>query len=289
MISNERHKRWLLLALSIALGCCSAWAIGSHISNRTRELEKLNSVEYVQLLVASRELTRDTIIQAEDLKEHSFQAQGIANDALFAHEVDAVIGKRLRVDLQVGAWVNASALAEPVVPTLAKRLKPFLRAVTLQVDPVNAMSGLINPGDYIDIFVSFDHLGRRVTAPLLQSVEVLATDRITSEASAREDQNESRFSTITVAVSSADSIRLVAARQSGVISATMSADAAPETSTGHALGLVSLEQILGLDQADTNEPIRVIYGDRLDGEIDVSALGLTHPSSEHNGRLDVSR
>jgi hypothetical protein len=69
----------------------------------------------------------------------------------------------------------------------------------------------------------------------------------------------------------------------------MSADAAPKTSTGHALGLVSLEQILGLDQADTNEPIRVIYGDRLEGEIDVSALGLTHPSSEHNGRLDVSR
>jgi pilus assembly protein CpaB len=289
MLSNERHKRWLLLALSIALGCCSAWAIGSHITNKTRELEKLNSVEYVRLLVASRELKRDTIIQAEDLLENSFQAQGVANDALFAHEVDAVIGKRLRADLQAGAWVNASALAEPAVPTLAKRLKPTLRAVTLQVDPVNAMSGLINPGDYIDIFVSFEHLGKRVTALLLKSVEVLATDRITSDTSVREDQNESRFSTITVAVSSTDSIRLVAARQSGVISATMSADIAPETSTGLERGLVSLEQILGLRQAETSEPIRVIYGDRLEGDPDASGLGFNNPAGEHNSRLDALR
>jgi pilus assembly protein CpaB len=239
--------------------------------------------------VASRELKRDTVIQEEDLVERPFQAKGIPQDAMQAHEIHAVIGKRLRSDLQAGTLVYADALTGPVEPTLAKRLKPSLRAVTLQVDPVNAMSGLINPGDFIDLFVSFDHLGSRVTAPLLRSVEVLATDGYTSSEGTRKEPSEARFSTITVAVSSSDSIRLIAARQSGAISATMRTDASQNASGGSELGLVSLEQMLGLRQSDADEPIRIIYGDRLEGDMDILGMGATSPKEGVTGRLEAVR
>lgn len=274
---NERQRKWLVLGVSIALGCCSALAINTHLSNKTTELENRNSVEYVSVLVAARPLKRDLVIRAEDLHERTFQASGIAQDVLHSHEIDAVLGKRLTVDLQTGGWLLSSVLANPIVPTLSERLDPALRAVTLPVDPVNAMSGLLKPGDRVDLFVSLDHDGKRITALLLGAVEILATDQHTREVNAREGALESGFSTITVAVSPADAIRVVAARQSSVISAVMSARHAQVPQHSSEPIAINLEEILGLVRLGSVETASVIYGDRLEVNADSQDSG--YPSS----------
>ena len=273
MSINERQRKWLVLGISIALGCCSALAINTHLSNKTTELENRNSVEYVSVLVAARELKRDLVIRAEDLHERVFQASGIAQDVLYSHEIDAVLGKRLTVDLQAGAWLLSSALSNPIVPTLSERLDPALRAVTLPVDPVNAMSGLLKPGDRVDLFVSLDHEGKRVTALLLGAVEILATDQHTREVNGREGALENGYSTMTVAVSPADSIRLVAARQSGVISAVMSARYADTRQRLSESIAINLEEMLGLVRTGSVDTAAVIYGDRLEGIADAPENG----------------
>jgi pilus assembly protein CpaB len=269
MSINERHRKWVVLGVSITLGCCSALAISTYLANKTTELENRNSVEYVHLLVASRDLKRDLVIRAEDLQERVFQASGVAEDALHSHEIDSVLGKRLTVDLHSGAWLLSSSLSAPAVLTLSERLDPALRAVTLSVDPVNAMSGLLKPGDRVDLFVSFDHEGKRVTALLLGGVEILATDQHTREVNSREGTLENGFSTITVAVSPNDSIRVVAARQSGVISAVMSARHAQTARLPSESNAMNLEEVLGLTRWGPVDTASVIYGDRLEGNADL--------------------
>src|SRR3546814_17633902 len=50
------------------------------------------------------------------------------------------------------------------------------RAISMPVDAINSVSGLLQPGDLIDLYVSFESQRRHITAPLLQVVLVLATD-----------------------------------------------------------------------------------------------------------------
>lgn len=268
MFKSQRQKKWLLLGVSITLGCCSAWSISTHLTNKTIELESRNRVEYVTILVAARDLKQGDIIREEDLQESTFQARGIAHDVVYSDEISTVIGKRLRSDFHTGAWVVSSGLAEPSVPGLAERLGPSLRAITVSVDSVSAMSGLLKPGDRVDLFVSFDHEGRRVTAPLLGSVEIIATDQYTKDSRPPADKWERDYSTITVAVSPADSTLVVAARQTGIISAAMSAQGTLESSRPSDTIALNLAEMLGLQAVSLGEPAQVIYGDRLDTDFE---------------------
>lgn len=268
MLKSERQKKWLLLGLSIALGCLSAWSISSHLANKTRELEGRNRVEYVNVLVAARELKQGDVIRQEDLDEHVFQASGVARDVVHSDDIESVIGLRLRTDLNQGAWVVRSALGEPTAPRLADRLNPSLRAITFSVDSVNAMSGLLKPGDHVDLFVSFDHEGRRITARLLGAVEIIATDQYTKDFRPPADQRERDYSTITVAVSPADAILLVTARQTGTISAALSAHDAVGPSRPSDTIALNLAEMLGLQDVSAGESAQVIYGDRLDAEFE---------------------
>jgi pilus assembly protein CpaB len=268
MLTSERQKKWVLLGVSITLGCGSAWSINNHLANKTRELESRNRVEYVNVLVAARELKQGDLIRQEDLKEYAFQVQGVAHDVVHSDDIDSVIGMRLRTDLLQGAWVVRSALAEPALPRLADRLGPSLRAITLSVDSVNAMSGLLKPGDHVDLFVSFDHVGRRITALLLGSVEIIATDQYTKDSRPPADYKERDYSTITVAVSPADSILLLTARQTGTISAALSAhDSVGPSRPSDAIAM-NLAEMLGLREAGLGESAQVIYGDRLETEFE---------------------
>src|SRR5690625_7732297 len=71
---------------------------------------------------------------------------------------------------------------EPLAqPAFSQRIQTGRRALSIAVDRINSISGLIRPGDLIDIYVSFDYQRRKITAPLLQGVYVLATDQNTDE------------------------------------------------------------------------------------------------------------
>lgn len=272
MLKSERQKKWLLLGVSIALGCCSAWSISNHLADKTKELEGRNRVEYVNVLVAARELKQGELIRQEDLEEYAIQAKGVAHDVVYSDDIDSVIGMRLRTDLFYGAWVVRSALSEPAGPTLAERLSPSLRAITLSVDPVNAMSGLLKPGDRVDLFVSFDHEGKRVTALLLSSVEIIATDQYTKDSKPPTDHRERDYSTITVSVSPADSALLVTARQTGTISAALSAqDALGPRRPADTIAL-NLAEMLGLQEVGLGSSAQVIYGDRLDTDFETQTV-----------------
>src|SRR5690554_3951615 len=99
------------------------------------------------------------------------------------------------------------------------------RAITMPVDAINSVSGLLQPGDLIDLYVSFEYQRRRITAPLLQGVLVLATGMATQAGQHDQQTDVSSFdygySTVTLDVAPEDAVKLVAARQSGIITAIL--------------------------------------------------------------------
>ena len=74
---------------------------------------------------------------------------------------------------------------------------------------------------------------------------------------------ELRYSTVTLAASQTEAKKLVAARQGGTITAVLSHEAADPLMRGHQMTAAQLPELLGLESAQPQASVEIIYGDRL--------------------------
>ena len=263
MTLNPARRNGLLIVLSIGLGCLSAWAIDQHLSAKENELEQQSRTEKVIRVVAARDLPRGTLVNLNDFAKDEFPANWVGPDAIALSEVQLLQGKQLTVDLKAGQLLMHVHLTAQAQPALASRLGPDKRAVTIPVDLMSSMSGLLQPGDRVDLFVSFEYKGQRTTAGLLQGIEVLATGQQTKMTQEQSAATEARYSTVTLAVSHAEATKLVAARQGGTITAVLSHETADPQTLGHQITAAQLPELLGLESVKPPTSIEIIYGDRL--------------------------
>ena len=263
MKMTPAQRNGLLIVLSIGLGCLSAWAIEQHLSAKEQEFKQQNRTEKVIRIVAARDLPRGTLVNLKDFAKDEFPANWIGTDAVALSEVQLVQGKQLNIDLKAGQLLMHVHLVEQAQPALASRLSPDKRAVTIPVDLMSSMSGLLQPGDRVDLFVSFEYKGQRTTASLLQGVEVLATGQQTKTTGDHIAATEVRYSTVTLAASHDEAKKLVAARQGGSITAVLSHETADPLTLGRQLTAIQLPELLGLESAKPQASVEIIYGDRL--------------------------
>ena len=263
MTITPAQRNGLLIVISIGLGCLSAWAIEQHLSAKEQELERQSRIEKVVRIVAARDLPRGTLVTLKDIAKDEFPATWISADAVALSEVQLVQGKQLNSDLKAGQLLMHVHLIEPTQPALASRLSADKRAVTIPVDLMSSMSGLLQPGDRVDLFVSFEYKGQRTTASLMQGVEVLATGQQTKMTGDHSSATEVRYSTVTLAASHDEAKKLVAARQGGTITAVLSHESADPLTLGHQMTATQLPELLGLESAKPTAVVEIIYGDRL--------------------------
>jgi pilus assembly protein CpaB len=131
----------------------------------------------------------------------------------------------------------------------------------MPVDRINSVSGLLQPGDLIDLYVSFDYQRRTITAPLLQGVLVLATDtRTRTDAQPVNSASPSSYGTVTLDAAPEDAVKLVAARQSGTLTAVLRGTSDQHSTTRAARG--DLASLLGINRPPPRRSTKapVIYG-----------------------------
>lgn len=263
---TSAQRNGLLVVISIGLGCLSAWAIKQHLSAKEQELEQQSRTEKVIRIVAARDLPRGTLVSLKDFAKDEFPVNWIGADAVALSDVQLVQGKQLNIDLKAGQLLMHVHLVEQAQPALASRLSHDKRAVTIPVDLMSSMSGLLQPGDRVDLFVSFEYKGQRTTASLLQGIEVLATGQQTKMIGEHIAANEVRYSTVTLAASHEEAKKLVAARQGGSITAVLSHETADPLTLGRQLTAIQLPELLGLETGKPQASVEIIYGDRLTKE-----------------------
>ncbi len=136
--------------------------------------------------------------------------------------------------LKAGDALSWSAIEAAEAPRLSSALQSGLRAITFPVDEVNSFSGMLTPGDTIDLLYTVEApaggvagSARALTVmPLLQSVRVLATgslmrrQRVRGE-DGREREVDTQFVTVTLHVVPEDAARIVLAQRSGDITAVL--------------------------------------------------------------------
>ena len=105
----------------------------------------------VGYFVAARPLPRGTLAREEDFAVRSVPSDSVPTQAIL-DTPDAKIGLRgslVRNFLDTGSPVTSQDISHPGF--LASALAPDRRAISIKVDAESSVSGLIRPGDYVDV------------------------------------------------------------------------------------------------------------------------------------------
>lgn len=184
----------------------------------------------VRVLVAAQPLQSGTLIKEGDLREREIAAADLPEGAIAVTQDSRaeIVGAMLRRYLDAGAPVIRGDVLRPRDRGfLAAVLAPGTRAVSIGVDAKTGASGLISPGDLVDIILTQEFqrgdtaIGRRVVAEtVLTSIRVIAVDQqIAQGAPAATPENgigaHRVASTVTLQVTPEQSERVAVAERLG--------------------------------------------------------------------------
>jgi pilus assembly protein CpaB len=254
-------QRGFMAVVALVAGLLAAWAARHHIQGRIDQIEAEARVPTVARLVAAYDLEAGMRLDAEYVAVREIPVQWAVNGTLEPEAYADMAGSVLAYPIRRGDPILAMHLAKRRELALSERVQAGRRAVTIPVDEINSLSGMLQVGDLLDLYVSFEHRRRHVTAPLLQGVLVLATG-----GRAEDDESTAQtFSTVTLDAGPEDAVKLVAARQAGTITAILRHHRDDRPAAAAARG--DLAGLLGLESADDGRgrAVPVLYGDQWNG------------------------
>lgn len=214
-----------------AFGLLAVFGIRGHVAEQVAfERERLAPHRpTLQVVAAKRDLAAGTIVDADTMAVRDLPADGLPGSVVRPEGFDAVEGGRLTVALKAGEPLIGTVVARPDATALAARVRSGVRAITIAVDEVNALSGMLQPGDRIDLLVSARPPVRTaadtnadVTVPLMQDVPILAVGRqFKASADAAPGANARPYTTITIEAEPLQAQKLIVAQRSGRLTAML--------------------------------------------------------------------
>jgi len=268
-ISRINFRVWLTFLIPLSMAIMAAWGVDHYLVMQKQAIEDRAKEPEVIRVVAVQNLSKGTVIAIEHLATRAIPKNWADVDTFEFDQAYELEGMVLQKNIVSGQPFSASIISAPTAVALTSRLKPGRRALTIPVDHINSMSGLLQPGDLIDLFVTFEHEGKRVTSLLVSAVQVLATDQKLTESTVYDGESAKHFSSVTLDVSPNEAIKLISARQDGILTAVLRVDQGLDSEgglhstkvpTGHLAGFVGVDATFGQPK-----PATVIYGDLLNG------------------------
>ncbi len=172
----------ILLVASGGLGWLAFQAL-----NPTSSVVMEAQIQTVRVLVAAQPLQTGVLLKDSDLSEREFPADQVPEGAILVgpNALAEVRGAMLRRYLDAGnPLVRGEVLRPRDRGFLAAVLNPGARAVSIGVDARSGASGLISPGDIVDVILTQEFqrgdtpAGRRVVAEtVLTAIRVIAVDQ----------------------------------------------------------------------------------------------------------------
>jgi pilus assembly protein CpaB len=219
----------LTVAGAVGFGALAVVGGRNYIAERL-ELEKARLQprhEMVEVVVAKRDLRRGERVGPETMAVRSLPREYAPGAVVEPARFDALAGGRLQVPMRAGEPLLAGAVASPEAGPISARVRPGVRAMTIAVDEVNSLSGMLQPGDRIDLLLSVrpppvgGAVQAEVTRTVMQGVVVMATGRQSRASFGDEPVAARPYTSITVEVDPDQAQRLVVAQRSGKLTAVL--------------------------------------------------------------------
>lgn len=207
---NSRIRTVAPLAAGIVLTVLAVTAARQRIASLEREIRARN--EPVEIMVAAEPIPANGTLSVGNLAKKGLPASGAGRRNIRAAEFEQVLGTRIRWEIEPGEPILWSDILDPETEEILSRtIQAGRRAITMDADPRSSFSGLLRPGDRVDIL--HEREAGSGFRPLLYEVPVVAVDRLLRGRDEKEERTEP--STITLSVLPEESIRLSHAAHNG--------------------------------------------------------------------------
>ena len=257
----------ILLVIALLSGGAAAFGARSYITNAIARYQAGIDARYqkVKVVVATSDLHSGSELSTQNVVAREVPKEFLHKDAITINQWDRFAGRATRANLTGGAPILKSQLLEPQVDSLADILVEGKRALTVPVDQISSISGLLSPGDRVDILLTVDEANNKpVTLPIMKDIEVLATGvRINEEVdqnrrSGRKKDRGGRFNTVTMLVDPEQAAKIVHARKEGTLTVVLRPS---EDTTEKWPDRVTLASLLGIVE---KPPKRIVLPRRVE-------------------------
>lgn len=188
------RRTTLLIAIVLAVG--TGWLTLTYLSSL-----RPPSNEQRAVLIATQEIPARSRITAAMFTKETRPVQAMQPDAIA--DPSQAVGSLTLITIPTGSQLTASAIGTNVASALPVRLQPGMRAVSIPVDRVKDVSGLIQPGDRVDVIAippskSGGPPPKAVT--IFRAIRVLAVGNALENPSATPSPQEQEATTVTLEV-----------------------------------------------------------------------------------------
>lgn len=190
-LNTTNLKKRMPLIVAIIMAIAAVAAVNTYIKQKeTSILGRQKKEQMGEVLVAKDDIPAGTVLNEDMILVQVLPLRFIQPRA--AGVSDRVVGRATSIPIAKGGQILLTQLTLPgKETTLAAKTPPGKRAITISVDNIAALSGMIKPGDRVDVLgivpIPMQSQGQVVAQlmnlPLFQDVLILAVGtQITSEA-----------------------------------------------------------------------------------------------------------
>jgi pilus assembly protein CpaB len=247
------NKTWVVLGVALGIGLLAAFAASNYLSNRMAAIDAKSKGATVPVVVAKADLPKGTKLTSANMAVRNVPVDYAHSVAVTPNQYDRVDNQILAYPVKAGEMIIWGLIEGKKVPTFSARVENGRRAMTVPVDEINSISGLLEPGDIIDLIVTMDQKGKnqkgkKITFPLLQSVQVIATGQRSVDDPKSGERRQ--YSTVTLDTTPADSQRIIVARETGKLTALLRN---PQDKTPLVNNRLDIDTLLGLNGGDQTD------------------------------------
>jgi pilus assembly protein CpaB len=211
-------KSKLIFILALIFGLMAAYLAYHYLDQRQQSMDNR---EYTQVLVAAQDIPANTSISTTMVQMKVFPSEFRNNKEIL--DLKQALGKISLVNISRGEVILENRLIKPGdrKQGLAYVIAAGMRAMSVPVDEVSGVAGLIKKGDRVDIIAELsggDSVGPARSVVVLQNVEVLAIGSSLGEDPKAASDKTVAAKTVTVSVTLENSLRLKTALEGGKIS-----------------------------------------------------------------------
>ncbi len=209
----------IILTLAIIMGLFTNLLFYKYMSQMDQAA--IVNETMVDVIVSKQAIKKNQVVASTMLEKKQVPLNGLHQGTV--SETSGLVGKFATSDIAAGEPMMLSRLAETKDETLfiSRKIKEGYRAVSIGVNFVSSVSNLIEPEDYVDVLVSTtDEVTKEIeTEIILQKIRVLAIGRRMVEANPETVYAE--YSSVSLELNSADTVKLVNADAEGNINLTL--------------------------------------------------------------------
>ena len=254
-------KTWLLLGIALSIGGIAALAASTFLKSQMAAIEAKSKGATTKVVVAKIDIAKGAALSSANVAVRSVPVEFSHSVAVTPDEFDRVNGQALAYPVKSGEMILWGLMETKRVPTFSARVENGHRAMTVPVDEINSISGMLEPGDAIDLMVTVDQKGKKVTFPLLQGVAVMATGQRSIDDSKTGEKRQ--YTTVTLNTTPDQAQNIIVARDVGKITALLRNPQDTQRISNASYDIAALLGLKGSSKDTTGTGIPVLYGNSL--------------------------